>query len=296
MRGRPDVPHEVLDTLTFEVRRALHTRVRDARRVDAYYAPIAAWCAARLDREAHRPRIVGVQGPQGSGKTTLASSIAAAFGDAGVRAVAVSIDDFYLTHEEQRALAARHPGNPYLRYRGYPGTHDVALGLQTLDALAGLKAGAELRVPRYAKGAHDGRGDRAPECDWPRVVGPVDLIFVEGWLLGFSPVDEGSLEPDLRGPNAMLAAYGAYSRRLDAFVRLDVPSLHTIMEWRVDAERARRAAGEPALDDEDARDYIARFLPAYRVYLPPLRANPPCRDVKAVALGEDRMPVGRIED
>src|SRR5581483_6267411 len=109
---------------------------------------------------------------------------------------------------------ARHPGNPCLRYRGYPGTHDVALGEQVLDALAGLEPGAEARVPRYAKGARGGRGDRAPASGWTRIVGPVDVILVEGWMLGFSPVDEGSLEPDLRAPNRMLAPYAAWNRRL----------------------------------------------------------------------------------
>jgi pantothenate kinase-related protein Tda10 len=60
--------------------------------------------------------------------------------------------------------------------------------------------------------------------------------------------------------------------------------------WRVDAERARRARGESALTDDDARDYIERCLPAYRTYLPGLRSHPPCADVEVVSLGADRLP------
>jgi D-glycerate 3-kinase len=271
----------------------LHDVVPDARRVEEYYAPLALGCAVRIERCAHRPWILGLQGPQGCGKSTLAAALTHAFESAGVRAATVSIDDFYLTYDEQVALAARHPGNPYLIYRGYPGTHDVELGRKTIEAIASLGAGQETLVPQYQKGAHAGRGDRAPMSEWKRVVGPVDMLVIEGWMLGFSPVEPSALDPDRKAPNSFLAAYAAWHRKLDSFVRLDVASLETIVTWRVDAERARRASGEPALSDEDARDYIERFLPAYRVYMPGLRARPPCEDVRAVMLAENRMPVGK---
>jgi hypothetical protein len=48
---------------------------------------------------------------------------------------------------------------------------------------------------------------------------------------------------------------------------------------------------EAALGDDDARDCVERFLPAYRVYLPLLRSRPPCEDVSAIALGDDRLPI-----
>jgi len=235
--------------------------------------------------------VLGIQGPQGCGKSTLAASLVEALGALGRRGAAVSIDDFYLTHEQQRALAARHAGNPYLLYRGYPGTHDVALGSRVLASLTTLGAGAETLVPAYDKSAHGGRGDRAPPSNWRRVIGSLDALILEGWLLGFTPVGADSLEPALRAPNEMLAAYAAWNCTLDAFVRLEVASLETIVAWRVDAERARRARGEGALDETDARDYAERFLPAYRAYLPGLSTRPPCDDVREIALGEDRMPL-----
>jgi D-glycerate 3-kinase len=258
--------------------RALYASIADARRVDEYYGPIGIWCASRVAACGHRPWVLGLQGPQGCGKSTLAAALVGALGGAGVRAVAVSIDDFYLTHDEQLALAARHPGNPYLRYRGYPGTHDVALGRQQIEAMAALWPEEETLVPVYDKPARAGRGDRAPRSAWRRVTGPVDLLIVEGWMLGFSPVDEAIVEPDLRAPNALLAGYAAWNQKLDAFVSLSIDSLDTIVQWRVDSE--------------DARDYIERFLPAYRVYVPALVARPPpCEDVWRIELGEDRMPL-----
>jgi D-glycerate 3-kinase len=279
------------------IARALHARVPDARWVDDYYAPLGAWCASRVAGRAgrvHRALVLGLQGPQGCGKSTLASAIVDALGDVGVRGVTVSIDDFYLTHDEQLALAARHAGNPTMLYRGYPGTHDVALGVRTLEALATLGAGEPTLVPVYDKSAHHGRGDRAPPASWRRVAGPVDLLIFEGWMLGFPPVPEQALEPELRASNALLAAYAAWNGMLDAFVSLRVASLDTIVRWRVDSERARRARGETALSDDDARDYIERFLPAYRVYGPALAARPPCDDVRWIELGDDRLPVAPL--
>jgi D-glycerate 3-kinase len=257
-----------------------------------YHAPLAAWCALRVARRTHRRCwVLGIQGPQGCGKSTLAAALVEALGDRGLRAVTVSIDDFYLTHTEQRALAARHPGNPFLLYRGYPGTHDVALGARVIESVIALGPGDEAVLPAYDKSAQAGRGDRAPQADWRRVVGPLDALIVEGWMLGFTPVDPEALAPSLRAPNALLAEYAAWTRALDAFLRLDVASLETIVTWRVDAERARRARGEGALDETDARDYAERFLPAYRAYLPGLSTRPPCDDVREIALGEDRMPL-----
>jgi D-glycerate 3-kinase len=122
------------------------------------------------------------------------------------------------------------------------------------------------------------------------VQGPFDLVIVEGWMLGFAPVDEGVLEPDLAPSNRALAAYHAWTERLEALVHLGADSPETIVEWRVGSERARRARGEAALSDEDATDYIRRFLPAYRTYVPRLRADPPCADFLAVALDPHRNP------
>lgn len=235
--------------------------------------------------------MLGLQGPQGCGKSTAAAELVDAAQRDGRRAVAVSIDDFYLTHAEQRAVAAAHPGNPTLLYRGYPGTHDVALGARVIDALASCPDGRTVLVPGYDKSAHAGRGDRAPEGQWRRATGPFHLVVVEGWMVGFAPVDERTLPPELEAPNRYLAAYGAWNARLHALVHLTVASPTTIVDWRVESERARRASGVGALSDDDARDYIERFLPAYRAYEPALQAHPPCADVLRVALGPTRNPL-----
>ena len=52
----------------------------------------------------------------------------------GMRCARLSLDDFYLTRAQREELARTQ--HPLLRTRGVPGTHDVALGQRTIDALA----------------------------------------------------------------------------------------------------------------------------------------------------------------
>ncbi len=244
------------------------------RRIHQLYVPLALWLAQR-GRGPSGARVVGLSGPQGCGKTTLVAHLVRLLGTLGVRAATVSIDDFYLRREEQLALAAAHPGNRYLEHRAAPGTHDVELGARTLDALRTLAAGASLRVPAYDKSAHGGRGDRAPEAEWPTIRGPLDLVLFEGWMLGFQPVPEAAVaEPALRVVNALLARYQAWDRRIDDLIVLRTADPADIVRWRVEAEAARAASGLPALDAAAALDYIGRFLPLYDLYADGVAAGP----------------------
>ncbi|MFO0659496.1 MAG: hypothetical protein U0165_06670 [Polyangiaceae bacterium] len=268
------------------------------RRIDEYYAPVFAWCRRCVAAFERRPVFIGISGPQGSGKSSLSHHLVHSFEAESVRAVSISIDDFYLTFDEQRSLASRYPTNRTLELRGYPGTHDVELGVRTLESLRNKRPTA---IPRYDKSAHQGRGDRLPESAWsmvaPRIEegvdAAVDLVIVEGWMLGFRPItatEVDAIDPSLAAPNEFLAAYDAWDSFLDAFILLDATSLDDIVTWRVDSERARRERGETALSDADARDYIERFLPAYRAYVPALRARPIGSRGLYLVLDSDRHP------
>lgn len=70
-----------------------------------------------------RPLVVGLNGMQGVGKTTLVASLAESLNRNGIITVVFSIDDFYLTHEEQIKLAEENPDNALFQHRGQPGKH-----------------------------------------------------------------------------------------------------------------------------------------------------------------------------
>lgn len=255
---------------------------RDSR-VHHLYLPVLFACLAWLNRAARRPLVVGVQAPQGAGKTTLVAHLVDLLAVAGLATVSVSVDDFYLTRAEQLAVAAAHPGNPYLEHRGYPGTHDVGLGAETLTALRQLgpdAAGREVRVPAYDKSAHGGRGDRAPEADWRRVRAPLEIVLVEGWMLGYTRAPDAALpDPRLADPNQALAAYAVWYEQIDVWIVLRAIDPTSVLRWRVQAEEAMRAAGRPALDRAAIEDYIRRFLPAYRIWGGAPAGVPPSRQL-----------------
>lgn len=230
-------------------------------------ALVESFCVSTVRTAATRPLIVGLQAPQGAGKTTIARRLLRALPHHGLRGATVSIDDFYLTRAEQLNLAAAHPGNPYLEHRGYPGTHDIELGVTILTALRALGTGQSARVPVYDKSRHGGRGDRAPESDWRLVTGPLDLVLVEGWMLGFEPVPADRLpDPRLAFCNHALADYDRWHRLLDAFIVLRPVDWHYVVDWRIEAEENMKAAGKPGLSRADIEDYVRRFLPAYETW------------------------------
>ena len=249
-------------------------------------------CSLRqLERATPRPLVLGLSAPQGSGKTTLVRALVPALEGHGLRAVAVSIDDFYLRREEQMALAAAHPGNRVLEHRGAPGTHDVALGDAMLGRLTHLGPRETMKVVAYDKTAHGGRGDRAPEDRWPVITGPLDVVLLEGWCWAFQPVPEADLaDRDLVPVNAALPRYRSWQSRIQALMAWRAQDLESIVAWRVGAEARSRAEGRPALDAASAEDYIRRFLPVYRAFADTVVRGPWGDRVVAVTLGADRSP------
>ena len=216
-----------------------------------------------------------------------------AFAKKGKRCITISIDDFYLTRGEQVKLAAEHADNPLLQQRGYPGTHDIELGARVLRSIK--NGNMSVSIPRYDKSLHGGKGDRLPESEWTHVDGSVDLVFVEGWMLGFSPVEKKQLpNGHFEEINNALKNYVAWHRQLDGFLQLAPEDPHYVVGWRIEAEQRMRAQGRPGMSDPEIRAYVEKFLPAYETYLPQLEKNPPViRSRRRIVIGKDRLPVNR---
>lgn len=247
-------------------------------RVFHYYLPVFFWVRAQLEEKRRRsssdsPLVVGIQAPQGCGKTTLVAELETLLASAGLRAASVSVDDFYLTFEGQQKLASEFRGNPLLELRGNAGSHDLELGSRTLEKLVKGEQ-KEIALPRYDKSLHAGRGDRAPERSWPSVSSPVDVVLFEGWMLGFRPVgaeQAARVSPHLPAVDGFLEGYeAAWDQWCDSWLIVRAtngPSC--VYRWRLEAERQLRAAtGGKGMTDEQVADFVDRFLPAYEAYLP----------------------------
>lgn len=236
----------------------------------AHFLPLAHYLAEQ-QRAAARPIIIGINGAQGTGKTTLAAFLAGVLPQvATLSAAVVSLDDFYLTRSEREVLAAE--VHPLLATRGVAGTHDVARLADCLDRLRALAAGETLRLPRFEKA----RDDRAPDDEWARVTGPVDVILFEGWLVGSRAAPIATLEhpinelerledPDgrwRRYVNERLATdYAALFARIDRLVFLAAPSLDAVLTWRRLQERklAVQSDGTAIMDDAAVAGFVQYF-------------------------------------
>lgn len=107
-----------------------------------------------------------------------------------------SIDDLYLPHAQQEALAKAHPNNPLVQHRGQPSTHDIKLGFELFKAI--LSRQKNVKVPSYDKSAFSGAGDRRPQNEWETVnaedQSPVEVVIFEGWCVGFRALGDEEVQ------------------------------------------------------------------------------------------------------
>jgi len=190
----------------------------------------------------------------------------------------MSLDDYYLTGAEQDLLAKQHPHNPLLQYRGNAGTHDVKLITDTLNALS--MKDQQVLIPRYDKSLRNGRGDRAPIDQWETVrsSSDVDIVLFEGWMLGFKAMEGNITDQNMKEINSLLMHYQPLHHLFDSWIVLALDDIDTVYTWRLQAEIMMRSTGKAGLSDSQVRDFVSRFIPAYKQYLPSLYVNGPERD------------------
>jgi D-glycerate 3-kinase len=259
----------------------------------AFYATVADRIAAAA--RAQGPGfVVGVSGPQGSGKTTAVNAMTDLVAARGLSVAKLALDDLYLPLEARRRLAAE--VHPLLLTRGVPGTHDVDLGVRILDCLT--KGGA-IDIPRFDKATDD----RSPMV-WMHSGPPMDVILFEGWCVGARPQGPSALREPVnalereRDPQGVWRAYvnaalaGPYQdlfAPIDLLVLLQPPGFEMVLRWRQQQERQLRAAS-PGGGMSDAE--LSVFVQHYERLTRHIQAEMPVRADIVVKLAADRQVEG----
>jgi D-glycerate 3-kinase len=222
---------------------------------------------------AQRTLVIGINGCQGSGKTTLADYLCTCLKARGLKAISISIDDFYLTRKQRQQLAS--DVHPLLSTRGVPGTHDLELAIETLNNL--MMDSGDVKVPKFNK-AQD---ERLPIEQWPEVETPLDIIILEGWCVGITAETEDALlEPineleSLKDPGGkwrnyinqqLVTNYPELWQLIDRLIMLQAPSFSCVYQWRLEQEQnlERLVQGAAAnnnriMDAEEIQQFIQHY-------------------------------------
>jgi D-glycerate 3-kinase len=287
---KPDELSANIETLMVTER--LPSSFRDAS--EQIFLPLAA-CVVEHMRRASRSCIVGLCGPQGSGKSTGAEVMRLRLQAEGLRVAILSLDDLYLTRAERGRLAST--THSLLATRGPPGSHDLELGNRLLDRLL---SETHVALPSFDKATDE----RCPVEQWKTFEGPADVVLFEGWCVGARPEPSealvqpiNDLERDLdadgvwRGfVNAALTRYQSLFSRINFQILLKPPGFEVVARWRREQEaklRARIRKDRPDLrvmtDNE-----VDHFVQHYERLTRHILREMPSRADALVELGPER--------
>lgn len=215
------------------------------------------------------PFFIGINGCQGSGKSTLSGLMNYLFNEFyGKKSLVMSLDDFYYTKLERLHLA--NTVHPLLATRGVPGTHDTQL---MENIFASLASGKAVDIPTFDKSIDD----RAPIGKWQQVTGPIDIVIMEGWCWGTRAQDASALATPINQlektrdsdgvwrdyvNHALLSKYNPLYSYMDSWIFLKAPSFDAVYSWRLQQEqklKLRVADGSHIMNDEEILTFIQYY-------------------------------------
>lgn len=237
-----------------------------------FYLPLCRWL---LNQHTGQPLVLGVNGAQGSGKSTLVKILSMLLQEGfGKTALSLSIDDFYKTREQRRQMSLNI--HPLFETRGVPGTHDVELGTRLIHKLKNVEDEV-LRIPRFDKSIDD----RLPDEHWQVVSEKCDFILFEGWCVGAQAENDQSLVwpiNDLERHRDTDSSWRNYVNRqlkkeyrkwfslIDILLMLKIPSFEKVFEWRQLQEQKLRERHQSRdeipgeiMNDDDLKEFIMHY-------------------------------------
>ena len=98
-------------------------------------------------------------------------------------------------------------------------------------------------------------------------------------MLGFRPVGAAAaaaVDPALPEVDRRLCSYqAAWDAFAHAWLVVEVGDPTWVFNWRLEAEQKMKAAGGDGMSDMEVHEFVARYMPAYKAYLPELYAKGP---------------------
>jgi D-glycerate 3-kinase len=237
------------------------------------------------------PLHIGVNGAQGTGKTTFAKFLSSYLVNFYCfNGSHISLDDFYLTKTERQKRAREI--HPLFLVRGVPGTHDIALAISTFKKLKALKSNQEMSLPCFDKASDD----RMPAEKGPKAIGVQNFIIFEGWCVGSRSVPSADLALPINSigeDHKTLKVFGAlaindYLRQdyqklfsiIDKLIFLKAPDFATVLKWRSKQEEKLMVTRQKDQSHTMSNDDIARFIEYFeRITRDNLKIMPDIADI-----------------
>jgi len=244
---------------------------------DGFFSEVVAPLAVYFNSMSRgdSPVFIGFTGGQGSGKTTLSEFVQLALQEGFDRkTVGFSIDDIYKTREERESIAKL--VHPMCEVRGVPGTHDVQLGLDTLDSLCHAHADDVTAIPAFSKPLDQ----HLPKDSWQKYEGRPDFIFFDAWCGGARPVPLENWKPPINllekeeDPDGVWSKWsnqelsGDYQKlfdRFDLLLLIKVPSMEHVYDsrWLQEQTLEKTLTDPEMLKRIMTKDQVFRFVMYY---------------------------------
>jgi D-glycerate 3-kinase len=249
--------------------------------IEQYLLPLAAWIR---QQKQGKPLVVGINGAQGTGKSTMSAALQLILENQGYKVAVLSLDDFYLSHHQRLELAASI--HPLFKTRGVPGTHDVALAISTIKQL--IQGKGKLLIPRFDKQTDNPKAKHNRDvCEIP-----IDIVLFEGWCVAtpsqkpdelIKAVNDLEAEEDKKGVwrryvnDRLNDKYLRLFSLLDRIIFLQAPSFAAVLDWRYKQEQQTFSN---AVHQGMNKQQLSRFMSHYkRLTLQSLDKLPSIADV-----------------
>jgi D-glycerate 3-kinase len=235
-----------------------------------YYIPLAEEIKLHHS-SANPPYFVGINGSQGSGKSTLSEFLKAYLSTTyDLNVLIMSLDDFYFNQIERQIIAS--DVHPLFLTRGVPGTHNMN---QAKAVLHNLKHNQSTIVPRFNKATDNPH----PTNVWTEVSSSVDIVILEGWCWGVEPqtpeqlasanntfeTNEDKNAVWRNHANLQLSLhYQPLYHLMDKWIMLKAPSFADVYAWRLEQEQKLEATTTLHNNCIMNEQQILRFIQHYQ--------------------------------